>query len=49
MFKEISTTNGQPLIYIPFGIITFISMIKDFIEDWQRHVADKKENDSLAC
>ena len=30
-----------------FAFVVFVSMVKDAVEDYQRHVRDKKENDSL--
>jgi len=35
-------------VFFDLGIILFVSMIKDFIEDRRRHAADKKENESKA-
>lgn len=33
-------------MFFDLGIIIFVSMTKDFIEDRRRHAADKKENES---
>ncbi|CAD8160132.1 unnamed protein product [Paramecium pentaurelia] len=44
MIPSISITNGQPVIMGPLSIFIFISMIKDFVEDNQKHKSDNDEN-----
>lgn len=44
MIPQISYTNGFPLVYMPLSFIIMISMIKDFIEDRDRRIADLEEN-----
>ena len=34
-------TNGIPVMYIPLGIIMFLSAIKDAYEDYKRSESDK--------
>lgn len=46
MVREISTTSGQPTIFIPLSIIIIFSGIKDIFEDYKRHKADREENES---
>ncbi|EAS00453.2 phospholipid-translocating P-type ATPase, flippase family protein (macronuclear) [Tetrahymena thermophila SB210] len=47
IIPQITTTDGKPLVYTPLGIIIFISMVKDFIEDRKRRKQDEYENKSL--
>ena len=42
--KEISISNGQPVMAAPLALIVFISMLKDAYEDYKRHVSDGSEN-----
>ncbi|CAD8145283.1 unnamed protein product [Paramecium pentaurelia] len=44
MISAISITNGQPVIMGPLSIVVCISMIKDFVEDYQRRQSDNAEN-----
>lgn len=40
----ISITYGQPTILMPLSFVTFVSMVKDIIEDYKRHISDNEEN-----
>jgi phospholipid-transporting ATPase len=44
LIKEISTSGGRPLIFIPLTIVITISAIKDIVEDYKRHKSDSEEN-----
>jgi len=44
MIPTITTTNGQPLIYIPLSVVVAVSAIKDLFEDLARRKDDSKEN-----
>ena len=44
VFKEISNSNGKPVILIPLFIVVSINGVKDFYEDWKRKKSDDKEN-----
>jgi phospholipid-transporting ATPase len=44
MIKEISTSSGQPVIYLPLMVILIITALKDLIEDLKRHKSDREEN-----
>lgn len=39
-------TGGIPIIYLPLGIITLISALKDLYEDHKRSVSDEAENNA---
>ncbi|CAD8165511.1 unnamed protein product [Paramecium octaurelia] len=41
---SVTTTDGQPTVYLPLSFIIMVSMIKDFFEDFKRHRADDEEN-----
>jgi phospholipid-transporting ATPase len=45
MVPAITLSDGKPTIFIPLFLVVLVSMIKDFIEDLQRHKNDKKENE----
>jgi phospholipid-transporting ATPase len=47
MIPQISYTNGFPLVYMPLSFIILISMIKDFVEDRERRLADLEENKKI--
>lgn len=47
MIKEISISNGIPFIYLPFGAIIFVTMLKDLVEDYTRHKSDLEENNKF--
>ena len=36
VFKEISNSNGKPVILFPLFIVVSVNGIKDFYEDWKR-------------
>lgn len=36
MIPDISNSFGKPTIALPLGFVIFVSMIKDFLEDWKR-------------
>ena len=44
VFKEISNSNGKPVILFPLFIVVSVNGIKDFYEDWKRKKSDDKEN-----
>ena len=44
IFKEISNSNGRPVILFPLSIVVTINGIKDFYEDWKRKKSDDQEN-----
>lgn len=44
IIKEISISNGQPVIYMPLAVILSITAIKDLFEDMKRHKSDNEEN-----
>ena len=45
--KEISYSNGNPLILIPLTLVVCLSGIKDLYEDYKRKESDNKENNSI--
>ena len=45
--KEISYSNGSPIMLIPFSFIVFINGIKDIYEDWKRKKMDDLDNNRL--
>jgi phospholipid-transporting ATPase len=42
--KVVSITEGIPTILPPLAFITFLTMIKDFFEDYKRRKSDAEEN-----
>ena len=44
IFKEISNSNGKPVILFPLFIVVSVNGVKDFYEDWKRKKSDDKEN-----
>jgi len=44
ILPEISNTQNEPLIYVPLFVIIFISMLKDYMEDYKRKKSDREEN-----
>lgn len=42
----ISDSGGKPALAMPLSFVVGISMIKDIIEDYNRHVQDNKENNN---
>ena len=44
ILPEISNTQQEPLIYVPLFVIVFISMLKDYMEDYKRKKSDREEN-----
>ena len=46
MIRPISSSDGQPLIYVPLFVIVTISALKDLFEDLDRKKDDSKENNS---
>jgi phospholipid-transporting ATPase len=44
VFKEISNSNGKPVILFPLFIVVSVNGVKDFYEDWKRKKSDDKEN-----
>ena len=47
IFKEISNSNGKPVILFPLFIVVAINGIKNFHEDWKRKKSDEKENNKI--
>jgi hypothetical protein len=45
MIKEISISNGVPAMLIPLLAVVAVSMLKDAIEDFKRHLNDASENE----
>lgn len=45
MINEISTSGGIPVIWLPLIVIVLITMLKDLLEDLQRHRSDRAENE----
>ena len=45
--KEISYSNGSPIMLIPFSFIVLINGIKDLYEDWKRKKLDDLDNNRL--
>ena len=48
IFKEISNSNGKPVILFPLFVVVSINGLKDFFEDWKRKRSDDKENNKKA-
>jgi len=44
VFKEISNSNGKPVILFPLFIVVSVNGLKDFYEDWKRKKSDDQEN-----
>jgi Cation transport ATPase len=44
IIKAISTTKGVPIIFVPLAFIICVSMLKDIVEDYKRHLSDSEEN-----
>ena len=44
MVQAISNTQGRPTMLLPLSFVLVVSMIKDIIEDVQRHKFDNIEN-----
>ena len=42
--KEISNSNGKPVILFPLFIVVSVNGLKDFYEDWKRKKSDDQEN-----
>ena len=47
IIKEISTSDGIPVILMPLAFILFITSIKDLAEDLKRHKFDYEENNRI--
>ena len=45
MIPAISITNGKPAQAMPLFVVLFVSMVKDFIEDYKKSINDKDENE----
>ena len=48
MYKEISNSNGKPVILFPLFVVVSVNGLKDFFEDWKRKRSDDKENNKKA-
>ena len=48
LIPEISNSGGIPTIALPLGFVIFVSMVKDFLEDWKRTIQDNMENNCKA-
>ncbi len=46
MIKQISMTDGTPVIFLPLSFIILITACKDFFEDLSRKKSDEMENNS---
>jgi len=46
MIDLISISGGKPAMAVPLTCVVLVSMVKDAFEDYKRHAADAKENDS---
>jgi magnesium-transporting ATPase (P-type) len=46
MIDLISISGGKPAMALPLAVVVLVSMVKDAFEDYKRHAADAKENDS---
>ena len=44
IIREISTSNGIPVIFMPLAFILFITALKDIAEDFKRYRSDYDEN-----
>eukprot|EP00347_Sterkiella_histriomuscorum_P021501 403333759 len=42
--KDISDSNGNPIMLMPLSFVVLVSMIKDIFEDLKRHRSDNFEN-----
>lgn len=47
IFDEVTNSDGVPTIYLPLGIVILASIIKNLVEDFQRHIVDRDENNRL--
>lgn len=47
MIEVISISGGKPAMAMPLAFVVVVSMVKDAFEDYKRHAADAKENDSF--
>ena len=47
IFKEISNSNGKPVILFPLFVVVSINGLKDFYEDWKRKKSDDQENNKI--
>ena len=45
MWKAVSISQGVPTILAPLIFVIFASSLKDALEDYARHQADKRENE----
>jgi len=43
--KDVSTSQGIPVIMAPLLFVMSCSMVKCALEDWKRHKSDREEND----
>ncbi len=44
LIKAISTSKGVPYIFVPLIFIIAVTMLKDIVEDYKRHMSDWEEN-----
>lgn len=47
MVKYISITKGIPTVGFSLILVIFLSMLKDFFEDFKRWMSDNNENNCL--
>jgi phospholipid-transporting ATPase len=47
MVREISTSGGLPVIFVPLTIVLTVTAIKDMFEDLKRHRDDETENNNV--
>jgi phospholipid-transporting ATPase len=45
MIRQISISDGVPIMLLPLGFVIAVSMLKDAVEDYKRHVNDASENE----
>jgi phospholipid-transporting ATPase len=45
LIKPISDAGGEPVMLVPLSFIILVSMMKDIVEDYQRHKSDNDENE----
>merc|ERR1712048_248060 len=42
--KDISPTDGKPMIAMPLIVVITVAIVKSGYEDWKRHKSDDEEN-----
>ena len=49
LIPAISLTGAMPTVAIPLAVVVIVTMIKDGMEDYKRHVSDRRENSQSVC